>query len=302
MEDDINSHREQRPSEQVCVAGTVTGSMTRASTFRRAYEMAATAERAPRGSNDTSAASGNAAYKNIGSAMKADWQNYVTNYCDQNYNGGASGCPGASGTMPGRDLDVTGEIFMKDTIDLKGTTDPNAKQVIDDLLKNIAEPFAKDPVAAGSLDSSKGQQTMLNSQAYRAKRQVIYDALYHIISRRAPGAGTAGGADDEATYLGQIRQAAGLDPSYFSQNPSHNEIMEVMMSERFRTGQYSIEQIDEPENNDREMVVQQAFQAMLLSDQLDLLDRYGLVLAAQASAEVKRDKTSNDEMEFKPVR
>jgi hypothetical protein len=91
-------------------------------------------------------------------------------------------------------------------------------------------------------------------------------------------------------FLRPIREASGMDTSYISNNPSHHEVLKVMTSERFRTGQLSIEQIDEPENNAREMVIQQAFQAMMMADQLDLLDRYGLVLAAQVGPQVKDAK------------
>ncbi len=292
---DIDSHREQRPSQQVCVAGTISGGMTRTAVFRRAYETAASGERATRTSNDTSAASGAPTNNSQGADQQARWKNYTTNYCNKDANAGYSGCT-ANAAQVDRDISVTDEIFAKDTIDLKT---PATQQAIDDILQNISEPTIEDPVPPSAVNSTMGQEAILQGQAYKAKRQAIYDALYYIVSRRAPGSvGTTGSPN----FLQDMRTASGVDPSYFSANPSHNEIMEVMMSERFRTGQYSIEQIDEPENNQREMVTQQAFQAMLLSDELDLLDRYGLVLAAQASGEVKADKPHRPQAEFAPVR
>ena len=291
---DIDSHREQRPSQQVCVAGTIGGGMTRTAVFRRAYETAASGERHTRTANDTSA-TGSPTNATQASDQQARWANYTANYCNKDANAGYSGCA-ANAPQADRDISVTDEIFAKDTIDLKTAT---TQKAVDDILVNISEPSIEDPVAPEALGSAEGQDAMLKGQAYKAKRQVVYDALYYIVSRRAPGSvGTTGSPN----FLQDMRTAAGLDPSYFSANPSHNEIMQVMMSERFRTGQYSIEQIDEPENNEREMVVQQAFQAMLLSDQLDLLDRYGLVLAAQASGEVRRAKPHRPEAEMAPVR
>jgi hypothetical protein len=303
MKRDIDSHREQRPSQQVCVAGTIGGGMTRTSVFRRAYETAASDERHPRSANDTNTASGGLASNNSSAAdQSARWQNYQTNYCNKDSNAGYSGCT-ASGPQVDRDISVTDEIFKPDTIDLKTAA---TQQAVDDILINISEPSINDPVDPQALNSAEGQAAMLKGQAYKAKRQVVYDALYYIVSRRAPGSlnqsGTGGGPAGSANFLDDIRTAAGLDPSYFSANPSHNEIMNVMMSERFRTGTYSIDQIDEPENNEREMVVQQAFQAMLLSDQLDLLDRYGLVLAAQASGEIAASKPHHPQSEFTPIR
>ena len=290
----IESHREQRPGENVCVAGTISAGMTRTSVFRRAYETAATMERHPRTANDNS---GTGVPTNVSTAsdQQARWAKYASTYCNQNYNAGYSGCT-ASAPQVDRDIAVTDEIFAKDTIDLKT---PATQRAIDDILENISEPEINNPVPLSAVGSPEGHAAILDGQAYKAKRQVIYDALYYVVSRRAPGTvGTTG----TPNFLQDMRTAAGIDPSYFSPNPSHHEIMEVMMSERFRTGQYSIEQIDEPENNEREMVVQQAFQAMLLSDQLDLLDRYGLVLAAQASGEVKAAKPLSPQADAAPVR
>ena len=275
MKNDIKSHRDQRPGENVCVAGTVMGGMTRASTFRRAYETAATLESSPRAANRA----GTPAAKGTAADMNRAWDNYVTNYCDPNDNAGVPGCA-AAGPLVGRDMDVTGEIFMKDTIDL---TVPNNKKVIDDIIANLAEPMVKEPVSLASMRSEQGQETFLESQAYKAKRQAIYDLLYYVVARRAPGT-------DMEQFLRPIREASGMDTSYISSNPSHNEVLKVMTSERFRTGQLSVEQIDEPENNAREMVIQQALQAMMMADQLDLLDRYGLILAAQVGPEVKDAK------------
>jgi hypothetical protein len=293
---DIDSHREQRPSQQVCVAGTISGGMTRTAVFRRAYETAASDERSPRSANNTTVATGGVATNNsMGADQSARWQNYVANYCNQDGNAGYSGCP-SNGTAVDRDINVTDEIFSKDTIDLKTAV---TQKAVDDLLTNIAEPRIEDPVSPDALSSAEGQAAVLKGQAYKAKRQVVYDALYYIVSRRAPGSvGTTGSPN----FLQDMENASGMAAGYFSANPSHNEIMNVMMSERFRTGTYSIDQVDEPENNEREMVVQQAFQAMLLSDELDLLDRYGLVLAAQASGEVAHAKPHRSESEFAPIR
>lgn len=279
MKNDIKTHRNQRPGENVCVAGTVMGGMTRASTFRRSYETAATLEAAPRSANraGTPAAQGTAA------DMNRAWDNYVTNYCNPIDNAGVPGCTAAGTLVTGgiaRDMDVTGEIFMKDTIDLRNA---QTKKVIDDLIANLAEPLVKEPVSGASMRSDQGQEAFLDSQAYKAKRQAIYDLLYYVVARRAPGT-------DMEQFLRPIREATGMDASYISNNPSHNEVLKVMTSERFRTGQLSVEQIDEPENNAREMVIQQAFQAMLMADQLDLMDRYGLILAAQVGPEVKDAK------------
>lgn len=286
-EQEVDSHRGLRVGENVCVAGTVTGGMTRAAGFQRAYGAAAPAEQSGRSGNaaGTAGAAGGAAETNV------RFQEYVTRYCNRNDNNGAAGCT-ANGTFAGQDIDVAGTIFAKDTIDVRNA---EIKKTVDDLVKNIAEPFVRDPVPPGAVNSASGQEAILAGEAYRAKRQTVYDALYNIVSRRIPGS-------NMGEFVRPLRIEAGINPAQISPNPSHNEIMQAMMSERFRSGRYTQQMIDEPENSQREMVIQQAFQLMQMSDQMDLMDRYSLLLAAQAGAEVRKAKHPGTAAEGAPLR
>ncbi len=286
---EIQSHRELRPGENVCQAATISGGLTRAYTFRRAYGASAPAERAPRSGN----AVGTAAAQGPAADQKERWDDYVSNYCDPTENAGASGCT-TPGGQKNRDVDVTGEIFAKETIDLKDAT---TKKVVDDIITNIAEPTVRQPIPEQAItsNSSQAHEAVLSAESYRAKRQVIYDALYSIVARRAPGSAMK-------EFLEPMRQAAGVSNANISANPSHNEIMQVMMAERFRTGTYSVDQVDEPENNQREMVIQQAFQAMQMSDQIDLLDHYSLLVAADLSENVDISKQKDSEVNDRPLK
>lgn len=288
MQQDISSHRELRPGENVCQAGSVAGGMGRAAAFGRAYEAAASAAKAPETGNavGTPGAQGNAARQRV------IWNDYVAEYCDPNENGGFSGCA-AAGANVGRDIDVAGEVFEKDTINLK---DPATEKIVNDLLRNIAEPRVREPMQPETANNggAKGQEQFLAGESYKAKRNVIHDALYFVVSRRAP-------ATAMKEFLDPMRTAAGVDAAYLSDNPSRNEIMQVMMSERFGTGTYSVDQVDNPENNEREMVIQQAFQAIHMQDQLDLLDRFGLLLAAELSETIRGSKSLQQKQDEKPT-
>jgi hypothetical protein len=275
----LEASRAQRPSATVCSGGTAAGGMLRADTFRRAYAAQAPAEKNPRTAN----AKGSTSAQGSGQDLKARWDDYTANYCDPDYNAGAAGCTTA-GANVNRDLDVPGEIFEKDTIDV---TDADTKAATDALLENIADPHANDPVQAAATKSTIGRQMLLRGRAYQARRQAIYDALYYVLSNRIPGSGMKDFADS-------MKGAAGYDPSVLSKNPSHNEMMQVMMADRFRTGNYAFSQVDEPENNQREAVIQQAFQTMELSDQLDLLDRYAFVLAAATGQQINDGANHNE--------
>jgi len=283
MQSEIESHRALRPSENECVAATVSGGMAHAAAIRKAYNTAAPVEALSRSNNET----GSTGAGGAGEDISARWSAYVDRYCDASANAGNAGCT-ADATFAGRDIDIAGEIFSKDTIDVR---DADTKRIVDDMVMNLAEPFVPNPVSAAIASTADGREYVMDLNAYKTKRQVIYDALYHIVSRRVPG-GTAMGE-----FIRAMREqtpsagTSGLDGSYISDSPSHNEIMEVMMSERFRTGTYGTEQIGDPEANGREAVIQQAFMAISMSDTLDLMDKYSLLLAAEVGEQTKLGKT-----------
>ncbi|MFH1158402.1 MAG: hypothetical protein V1721_05905 [Pseudomonadota bacterium] len=294
---ELETHRELRPGDNTCVAGTVVGGMTRVAGFRRAYNASAPAEKLPRSGNTVGLPSA----KGFVPDVRDRWQEYVTRYCRKDYNNGTPAGPTeclVDAPFADQNVDVTGTIFLADTIDLTNlVTGPDLKRSIDDLITNIAEPFVKEPVPPTTVPSVEGQIAILEGESYKAKRQVIYDSLYHIVARRVPGSVDRTLPVDPFApngYLSLVREAAGVTPppaTVISPNPSHNEILQALMVERFRSGKYALGQIDEPENNRREMVIQQALQVMQMNDQLDLMDRYSLLLAAQAGAEIREAKS-----------
>ncbi len=312
MEKQLQSHRDQRPSEQACVAATTTGGMTSALTVTRAYATAASKEALPRSMNSILSksfssmdadhlAEGNGlirpAYAATASAPAAlgaaadladRWTHYIENYCDHRANAKNAGCS-SSAPYRNKDLDVTGQIFSKSTIDMSvsgPSGKPLNKMIADDIVTNLAEPFVTDNIPPAVLNSGPGQEEMLARQSYRAQRQTVYDMIYDSVARRVPSSN--GGAS--ATFINELRRAAGVDSTQLSSNPSYEEVMQVMMSERFHTGSLSVDQVDDPNNNAREMVIQQAMQAMELNDMLNRIDKYSTFLAAQTGNDVVKTR------------
>lgn len=303
-EAEAESRLRNQPSENACVAASVSGGMARAATITRNYNARApivaranASSLNPGGSSILSRslnATGTPASNGRGADVKARFQNMSENYYDPDSNGGHGGCEGCPPGSVGknRDLDVQGEIFDKTTIDLTNKT--MIENVVNDLLVNLAEPFVLEDLKDPDINDTRVQENMLERNSYHAKRQVIIDALYHPVARRAPGS-------KMGAFIDELRSAAGFIPPANS-NPSHNEIMQVMMSDRFRSGAYAISQVDTPEANSKEMVIQQAFQAMQLSDQLDLLDRYAMVLAASTGENVNDSKNMSPQLDDKQSR
>jgi hypothetical protein len=296
--DELDSERATRSNENGCPTATAAGGMTRANAIRQAYGRAAPVLAGSGGSSSSPPVSvltrtgngvGSPAANGRGADMKARLDNYHEKYCDPTANNGMSGCSAEGSAGANADLDVAGNVFNKDTIENTDAdaTDP-APEVVNDMIANIAEPFVKNTVPGSILVKAEGQNVLLDGESYKAKRQTIYDALYHVVARRIPGSpgpASSGDAPSKSDLINEIRSEAGLTSDMLSEKPSYNEIMKVMMVERFRSGKLSTQQIDEPENNNRELVVQQAFQAMQWNDQLDLLDKYALIVAAQVGTE-----------------
>lgn len=289
-----------KPAENACVAATVSQGMVRASTMQQSYNaqapvtaLAGASSLNPQGtpvfSRSTNTA-GTPAAKGTATDIAARAKNVQERYYNPAANNGHAGCDNCTaGPDMDRDMDVTGEIFAKQTI---GKND--LKTVVNDLLTNLAEPFVLNDIPEEILKTKRGQDIMLARQSYRAKRQVVFDALYHSVARRVPGS-------KMGAFLNEIKSAAGFQMPANS-NPSRHEVMETMMNDRFRSGAYSISQVDWPETNSKEMVIQQAFQAMQLSDHLDLLDRYALVLAARGGDSANQSKDLDNKANLINVR
>ncbi|MDD9900230.1 MAG: hypothetical protein OXT65_04560 [Alphaproteobacteria bacterium] len=272
-EEQVRAHRELSPGENVCVAASTMGGLVQASTFSRTYNALA-----PQDMLRRQHVGGGSAQADMAGRVAR----YATRYCDPAENAGITLCPGGPAVpgFIGADLDVAGRVFARDTIDIR---DPNVKQAVDDLVQNIAEPFVPDPVPEMSLTGTGGAEAFLQRQSRQAKRQVIYDNLYHIISRRIPGSGLEVG-----TYVNEVRLEAGMDPALLVNNPSRHEVLEVMANERYRTGKYAVRMMTEPEHVERELAVQEGIKSMQMADMLDLMDRYSLLVAARVGDSINK--------------
>ena len=311
----IKDEREQRPSEKVCTAGSLFSSLERASVFSDAYQAYGAGDKQWIAANSagTSAAHGFAQYlddrwQNNGGNVEAEIGpgygylagGYVPIWCNAAYNKGYAGCL-KDGKLASQDVDVAGLIFAQDTLPLDPEQDQDkyTKGNVDEMVTNLAEAFGKDPVTAGL----SGPDGILQSLSYRAKRQVIYDSLFYVISRRVPGGfrdnsksmqPTGGGGTHLVDLLKEIRKETGEEPSTgcgagpgcATPDPSRNEVLRALMTQRFQSGKYALGQIDEPENTQRERVVNQALQLMQLSDQMDLMDHYSLLLVSQIGGQI----------------
>gem|GEM_PF-7067070 len=282
QKEELKARRATRPSANVKIAATMAGGMGRIKAIKDNYNLAGTVATVERTSNqkksdDTGGAASDEEDHSSGSLtdFKDRWNDYITRYCEVDENNGYSGCS-EDQTYAAEDIDVSATLFSKETIDL---TDEDVAKAVNDLVVNIAEPFVKEFVVGNVSESIEGRRAILDVEKYRAKRQVVYDAVNHIVSRRVPGS-------QLGQYIFEMRKDSGIGVDNIGANPSYNEIMHVMTSERFRNGRYAIGQVDEPENNQRERVIQSAYYLMQLDDIMEVMDKQALLLTAQISEEI----------------
>ncbi|MDE2335997.1 MAG: hypothetical protein KGL10_01675 [Alphaproteobacteria bacterium] len=343
----IADHRALRPAAAICMAGTMMSGMTRATSFSDGYNAAADVGKIWRSANDYDMP----AHGGMALDMQYVWQHqdpvnnqaagYVPYWCNTADNAGNAGCT-QNGAYVDQDVDVAGTVFGEDTIPLTTgfpkplpsacVTNPEAVDALscnspasvnlDRLVVNLAEPFVKDPVTANP--DKGGKAAILASVSYKAKRQVVYDGLNYVISRRVPAG--LNYADESASnkytnnqlslnladpptqyqpgfqpLLKQIRALTGEDVTT-ADNPSRDEILRALMTQRFRSGMYAVGQINEPENSQREMVVDDALQVIQMSDDLDIMDHEMLLLASQVSNEVESQYDFGNASEGTPMK
>lgn len=272
----FQSEREASPSVQICMAATASGGMFRANTITDAYGRAAAAAAGPRSGGALGSDGARGAAADI--AMRAERVRWT--YCDMSENGGINDCRAQEGPLVNADIDAATTIFSRDTIDL---LDPSTRAAVDALVINVAEPVVQNNIPREKIATAQGMEQQMRRDETRAQRQTIHTALQYVIARRAP-------SGSNGQFIAAIRDSAGIPPDLLSENPSYHEIMEAMLTERFRTGRYSVEQIDTPANADRDLAVQNAFQVMQMNDQLELLDRYSLMLAAEMGLEAREQR------------
>lgn len=278
---DYESARDTRPSEKVCTAASSLSGLTRANEIREAMGRAG-ARQALTGTSGTGGGGGYAGSVTAASsggaanAIKTAYARYQSRYCNVKDNNGTI-CA-SDGTYPDADIQPVQQIFEPDTIKFD---EPEVKQTIDDTLRNIIEPETATPTAVQqkTIEAAAGQEAILERRRLLAQRQAMWNLGYWYVGMRSPGS-------NSGTYLNAIRQEAGIPLTDISDNPSYYEVMQAMVAERYRTGKANVENIDTAENVTKELVVNQALTAMLLNDQIDLMDRYAFVLAGKAATEI----------------
>lgn len=260
-----------RPGEQVCVAGTLSGGYTRATTFSRAMRMAWETESLATGLNTKDTQGDGSGVSGRGRRYKQ----FLENFCDPRANSGKNDCaPTTDPELYNADVEVSRRLYNTLTIDVDD--DPRLNDMIGSLIDNMVGVPEADPILKGSLDSPHGRAVFLARRSYLARHEAIRSIPHMIASWRMPGS-------QMGTFVKDLRRNAGIPLSEISDNPSYKEIMHALSVDRFNTGTYAANMMTSPPKLEMEKLNLSVFYLMQLRDYYELLERTALTLAVQVS-------------------
>ena len=281
---ELQAHRSSRPSEKTCTASSNIAGLIRSAQIRDSLAQAGAREALLGTLPDTAGGGlyvGSAGTPSEGgkaNAVKLAYQKFQDKYC--NVADSDSFVCAADGPRKDQDLLLSDAILKPDTIKYE---DPDVQETVDDLLRNIIEPQVYTPstnISEVTIRTAAGQEAILEKRSELAKRQALWHLAYWIVGHKASGS-------QSNQWLAPLRQEAKIHSTTIGANPSYYEIMRAMTSDRYRTNRYGIEGIEDPENTARSLVAQQAITAMMLNDQMDLMDRYAVVIGSQLASQIE---------------
>src|SRR5690606_1756326 len=111
------------------------------------------------------------------------WEIYKQDFCDGDFNRGAPGCTTAA--LASEDLHVAENLMVPLTIDPNDATN---KKVLENMQRNIFEPYVPDPIPNKLIDSPIGRRNLVvvNRPVY-AKRMAASYQFTDILAQRTPG-------------------------------------------------------------------------------------------------------------------
>lgn len=274
---ELQAHRDYRPSEQICVAGTQSGG------FGGAYAVMRHMRDAREREMNSVAMRRTGSQGEYGNArlIRQKWTDYVDNFCDITSNSGAvagvSGCT-ANGLLPNADIMVASTLLNASTIDIRTTTaTTTARRVaLRRMVDNLVEPNITDIFQPAALETATGKQAILDRRSLMARRAVARSVPEYIASSRLPGSRVG-------TWVRELRENAGIASGIISDNPSYKEVMHAISVEKFTNGRYALSMIDDTAQLKQEKIVLSSLYLMQLRDYYELLERMALSLAVQVS-------------------
>lgn len=299
--------RKKYVGDQVCVAATSGGGLTRSTAISYAMRQAWENKSLASGLNSKNDPNG-ALYPGASQAAGVDQQRYndwQNIFCDSQGNSVSDVHCGAGVDKNLTNMDVlpVKYLFNNLTINVNDTTaagnsteGKNMELGLEYLINNLVGLPAIDAVTPTALSSPGGQEAYLARRSYLARYAAIRSVPDMIAGWRMPGS-------QMGKWLKDLRQGADLPANAvqdsnlsgnngtsslalaggISSNPSYKEVMHALSVDRFNNSKYAQEMITDPANVDLEKLNVSVLYLMQLRDYYELLERTALTLAVQVS-------------------
>lgn len=234
---EVEAQRRYRVPDQSCTVASVAQGTAKADMMARGGARAF----AQGGANRRGNATGTPGAHGLGAQMQDMWTEYLTYFCDADFNAGNGGCA-TDAPMAGLHLDVPTMLWGGEpTLDVS-TADQ--RLLIEASMRYLIDPFSEPPIPQTVVTTSVGKNEVLSRRTLEARRRALYHALGRLYAERLPGSGV--------TNLTNLRQEAGVPVAMTSSDPSYREVMEAMTRDRYRDPEYIIDLIEDPETLLRE--------------------------------------------------
>lgn len=245
---EVEARRRSEPAEGPCVVDNFAGAQTKGYRMARgiARGLALDHSRAMNNGQGTPAANGR------GALIRNMYDDYENKYCDPA--NGDQGCA-AAGLLAGQNNDL-GNILWGDrqTVDMNSQDN---RELMETVTRNIAGPFASEPIPAAAVRSATGVQATMERRARRARQNTITNSIGQMVGERAGGTGA---------NTQDLRERAGTPAANASTDASYREIQQATMRERYMDPEYLFRVVNYPATVVRETGAINAQKLQQLSD------------------------------------
>lgn len=281
QQEELQSHRDNAPSELTCVAGSHLAPLGESYRFSNALKQGFRKDLLKRASG----APGTPAESSAAADQKVRWEEYCETFHDPDTNNGVSACPNPAtpGAIPDGDIDVEG-FLMQDTINMQ---DPDQYKTASALLRHLIQPHVNQKVPASAIDSPVGEEAILKQQHLDSVRNIAAEAVASIIAKRASVPQSV--FTSVGNQIRQIRLKAGIPAADISPAPSYNEVMQALTKERFFDPEYFLRMQGDIGQIKQEQTALNAYISLQYQDIYTLQEQINALLSARAALTLNAD-------------
>lgn len=268
---EIQGIEEMKPSEEICVADTVNPVGLRAKIAASAVKQAMEREFYESGlGSGAMGMRGTVSEMGKDAVINAEFQEYMANYYDPNFNSGRMP-PGAPSPRARNQYNVAQTLFGADTLDL---TDQQKRQDLQVTQRLLLGRPSLPSIEQESFETSQGRNEVLERRKYQARVNTYAGAISDVVGERASAEAAP---DVEAMQL-----ANGRPPTEMAVDGrvSYQEVKRTRL-EQFWTPRYIKALNDAPHTAVQKQVDIYMMQTAELQDMMRKLERTGLIFSGR---------------------